>query len=785
LIVSWILFPLLLIALSLGCGLLVRAAVRLAIPGTLLAPLGLAVLIVLGELVTIVPAAAVLYTPAALAAAAVGVVLTRRWERPEAEAWAVMAAAVVFAVYAAPIVLGGEATFAGYVKLDDTATWLAITDRIVEHGRDLDGLAPSTYEATLSFNLGSGYPIGAFLPLGLGSEITGTDPAWLFQPYMAVLAVMLALSLYAIAGALIDSPRLRAAAVVLAAQPALLFSFYLWGGVKEMASVALLAALASLLPVAFAGWRSWRNVLPAVVVGAAVIAVLSPGGAGIWLGPALLLALYFAVRSEGVRRAALSAAYFAGALAVISLPWLVAGGFAPRDAGALTDPRELGNLIEPLSVWQGVGVWPVGDFRLDPVDPGATVVLILVVLAAAVACAVIALKRSAFVPAIFCGALLLGTAGLVLLGSPWVDAKGLATLSPALLFAGAAGSAALIDRGSVIEGGIALVAIAIGVLWSNALAYEEVWLAPSDRLEELEQVGELIEGEGPALMTEYEPFGVRHFLRDADPEGASELRRRIVPLSDGTSLGKGETADIDRFDVGGLLEYRTLVLRRSPLASRPPLPFELAWEGEHYEVWQAPPGSRPPLRFLGVGDTGPVAEAPCDELRVLAATPGIRSLAVSTRPQPAVVPLGRLELPVGWGVDAADPAVVYPDGSGAATGFVGLPEGGTVGAWIGGSFRGEVELLVDGGRVGVADQGLDHGGGFTSLGRLPLDPGRHEVSLRYEAGGLGPGRGGVPFGLGPLVFSRATATGATLRLVPPEEVAALCGRPLDWAAAVG
>ena len=54
-------------------------------------------------------------------------------------------ALAVFAVYAAPIVLSGQATFAGYIKLDDTATWLAMTDRAMEHGRNLAGLEPSTY----------------------------------------------------------------------------------------------------------------------------------------------------------------------------------------------------------------------------------------------------------------------------------------------------------------------------------------------------------------------------------------------------------------------------------------------------------------------------------------------------------------------------------------------------------------------------------------------------------------------------------------------------------------
>ena len=38
--------------------------------------------------------------------------------------------------------------------------------------RDLDGLAPSTYEATLSLNLGKGYPVGAFVPLAISSSLT-------------------------------------------------------------------------------------------------------------------------------------------------------------------------------------------------------------------------------------------------------------------------------------------------------------------------------------------------------------------------------------------------------------------------------------------------------------------------------------------------------------------------------------------------------------------------------------------------------------------------------------
>src|SRR5439155_9440574 len=92
--------------------------------------------------------------------------------------------------------------------------------------------------------------------------------------------------------------------------------------------------------------------------------------------------------------------------------------------------------------------------------------------------------------------------------------------------------------------------------------------------------------------TEYQPYGVRHLLRDADPEGASELRRRPVRLTGGDTLAKGTTADTDRFQLRALTVYRTLVLRRSPAQSRPPSPFRLVWRGDYYDAWQRPPGPR-------------------------------------------------------------------------------------------------------------------------------------------------------------------------------------------------
>ena len=203
LIVSWLVFPAVLLLLCGGCGLLVGSIPGVTLPGALLPGCGLAVIVVAGQLLVAADRTAELAAPVIALLALAGVWLGRGALARSSGLVAPLAAAlVVFAAFAAPIVLSGEATIAGFIRLDDTATWLALTDRVMEHGRSLEGLAPSSYEATLAFNLGAGYPVGVFVPLGVAANLLATDVAWLIQPYMAVLAVLLSLALWSLAGIL-------------------------------------------------------------------------------------------------------------------------------------------------------------------------------------------------------------------------------------------------------------------------------------------------------------------------------------------------------------------------------------------------------------------------------------------------------------------------------------------------------------------------------------------------------------------------------------------------------
>jgi hypothetical protein len=788
LLVAWVAVPAVLAALCLGCGLLVERLAGARLPGAALLPVGLCTIVVAGSFTTATGATAELTTPLVVVLAVAGLVLGRPLAELRPDRWTVAATVAVFAIFAAPIVLSGSATFAGYIRLDDTATWLAFTDRIMDHGRDLSGLPPSTYDATLSFNIAHGYPIGAFIPLGVGHELVGLDPAWAFQPYLAFLGAILALALTSVARAVVRSSRAAAIVAFVAAQPALLYGYYLWGGIKEIATAALLALIALLVPrAALSADAGARLLLPLAVAAAALLAVLSIGGA-IWLAPLLAAGFVLAWRALGPRRTGRRGVALTIAVAVLSVPVIATGRVLPPTSSPLTSADALGNLFQPLDVVQVAGIWPVGDFRTAPT--GGVAIAAGVLIALAIAAALVGAWRAwraAAAPLLVFGLGILG-AGLIVaaIGSPWVGAKSLATASVCVLALAATGAVALYVSGRRVVGSVLLAAIGAGVLWSNALAYHDANLAPRPQLAELETIGDRIAGRGPTLMTEYQPYGVRHFLRDAAPEGASELRRHLDPLLSGRGLAKGTSADTDRFELGSIMRYRTLVLRRSPVQSRPPLPYRLTWRGHYYEVWQRPPGDRGGVvDHLGLGtrvDPGGVPS--CGAVLRLAREAGPRgSLAATPRRPVEAVPVSSLPHPSSWN-GLGPRATLVPDGPGTIRAGIRIARPGDYGIWLGGGVRPQVDLLVDGNEVNSVRGQLQYLGQYVELADLPLGPGRHELAVRFHGSDLLPGSGGTAQPIGPLVVSSQDAADTRVRRYAPSQARRLCGRRWDWVEAI-
>ena len=122
-------------------------------------------------------------------------------------------------------------------------------------------------------------------------------------------------------------------------------------------------------------------------------------------------------------------------------------------------------------------------------------------------------------------------------------------VSPAIMFGAATGVAFLywLEQ-RVLAWGLAAV-LALGVLWTNALQYHDASLAPRDRMEELADLGERLDGQGPTLYSEFEEFG-KHFLRKAAPEGSSEGWQRRYDLTTGRAGQPphfGVANDIDQY----------------------------------------------------------------------------------------------------------------------------------------------------------------------------------------------------------------------------------------------
>ena len=685
------------------------------------------------------------------------------------------------------MIFSGEATFAGYVKLDDTSTWLAFTDHVLAHGHSVAGLAPSSYEATVQINLQSGYPLGAFIPLAIGSELTGTDPAWLFQSYLAVMAAIMSLVLYDLARPVVQNDRIRAAAIFIAAQPALLVGYTFWGGIKEIGTALLLAVLAA-TAACLASPGSIRKTVPAAAIaGAALIGVMGAGGAP-WVLAIFAGALLWAWRAIGIKALWPRVLALVALVVAIGVPTIFASGtlFSPNQ-GPLTNGEEMGNLIKALSLSQFAGPWPVGDFRLDPDSTWLTVLLVGATVVAWGAGVWFSIQKRAWAILLFAAGTGAGSLAVWLVGSPWIQGKALATGTASFLVIAMVGISCLVvdNRKELKALGLALLIVPVGVLASNALAYHETYLAPRAQLVELEQIGEDFASQGPALMTEYQAYGVRHFLRRIDAEGASELRRRQVPLLDGSTAEKGAWADTDELVLDplqeGLLTYRTLVLRRSPAQSRPPSPYELMWRGDYYEVWQRPEDFDPAtlIEHKPLGKDLQPAEIPaCQVVAGVASKAGANGIvAGAPRGENGVSTF--TDVPPDW---VPDPVVgsVTPLSDGTASGTIVIPESRPYTVFVNGSARGRVSVSINGEEVGSARNRLNNNAQYIELDTRDFTAGQQTLTLTYEQGGaLRPAPGGYPFGLGPVVLA-AAGDQALVTKVPASDYRQLCGQRLDW-----
>ena len=522
-------------------------------------------------------------------------------------------------------------------------------------------------------------------------------------------------------------------------------------------TAAFLLALGAALAGALLARRpaGWRELIPLAVAAGALIQTLGAGAAG-WVAPALLcLVGVWVWRERGARAAravAASGGWLVAITAVCVLPvWVVLSDFL-SNKGHLLDElfssgqsthTKLGNLIHPLSAWQLAGIWPVGDFRVTAPTLESALWIGLALLAAAGAL-FLSVRRRQFGLAFYVAVALIGS-GVVYFsgGTPWVTGKSLALSSPAVLVGGARGRGHVVgsaagrrtartcaahrrrarDRGA---GRRRAVVERARLSRSDARATRARWPSCSTS-------ATLVAGKGPTFINEYEVYADRHFLREGAPVEPAEYRTATLPLRNGAILTKGGSADLDSFPLSTLLPYRSIVVRRSPVQSRPPSIYRLVWQGRYYELFQRPAEPTATiLEHVPYGDSNklaylrhlaePVRPRHCarsnrssraPRARRSRASPARRSKSTpSSWPTRARRRSSRAPTracgPVRW-FHNLEEHTLTPTTPGTAVSHIAVASEQSYELWLGGSFGRGIEVSVDGHHLGRAkDETVEH-----------------------------------------------------------------------------
>ena len=370
---------------------------------------------------------------ALLAAAALAVAVLRRAARPlagiDADARPVLLGAVLLG--SVPFLLELRFGILGTGLNPDMSQHLFAADRLLSGGEER--------------LVEEGYPLG---PHAIAASVSQAGPS-LVQAFNGLTLAIACCASLAPLVLLRDLGRARRiTAALLVGFAYLLASFLVQGAFKETMQALVVLAFAIGLTELAAGRlggpspeRRWGRLgavpLAALAVGS-IYAYSFPGLAwivgtlGVWAVVEVVLWRRGAARTP-LMRPAVAALVFAAALAAPEVPRMI--DFASFETFDPDGPG-LGNLFNPLSPIEALGVWPSGDFRLDA---GAGVVPAFVFyLGGALGLGALALglrralrrREHAIIAAAVASALLYLYA--VIDGTPYQEAKTLVILAPAI-----------------------------------------------------------------------------------------------------------------------------------------------------------------------------------------------------------------------------------------------------------------------------------------------------------------------------------------------------------------
>jgi hypothetical protein len=777
-----------------GAGLLVDRFSGQWLPASLLAPVGAAALIAVSQLTTYIwplaGATAGLTAGLAVCGFVVGAPRVRRLARAgRTGAWQIVAPVIVYLLALAPVLLAGRPSFSSYLGLGDSAFHMAGADYLMRHGMHFAHLdLSSSYGQAVNAYYNTGYPSGADTLLGASAFLTGLPVIWVFQPFNA-FALALASGPAWLLARLMGLPRgWGALAAVSATVPALVFGYELIGSIKEITALPMILAVGALIGL-FPLWsgRGARAAIPIGLLTAGGISALGVGF-GVWiLATAVALSGLLLWESRVRHRRARPVVSFAALAALIvfaaALPtWLHLSG-SLRITNAIASTNNPGNLHVPLRTGQLLGTWLQTSYKQLPTGAGlaATYVLGALTLLAAVLGAAHLMRTRRFALASWLGAMLLVWLVAKLAVTTWVGAKVLVLTAPVvalLAWAGVAGAKALHWR---VLAPLLGLAVAGGVLVSDALQYHGSNLAPTARYHELASLNSRFAARGPALFTDYDEYSL-YVLRSLDVAGPSFLYPPPKLAAAGVTAYR-DPVELEQLAPATLASYPLIVTRRDPAAVRPPAAYRLLWQGVYYQVWGRRPGAPPALLARRLADSPARDCTQLERLSRRALAAGAR-LAAAPAPQRVRASLLESARPRRW---RRTPAGLVLRGAGRLRAPFSVPRSGTWDLWFEGEIMPRLEVALDGEPVGsIAGQlGGDSLVPNTSAPlAIRLRAGAHRLTITRGTLTLRPGDGGSAVLQDVFLTPQATSDQPVVS-VPVERWHSLCGRAFEWVELIG
>lgn len=788
---AWVGLPAVFGLSCLGLALLCERLLRVSLPPVLLMPAGLCASVVLVLPVYALSGSAWVAGPLLAVATVVGLVLGGRGLRERLRPGpAGLAALGVFLLYLSPSLANGTWTWTGYNFLNDTAVQFLLTDQLAREGAEKVTSELSTRSETLRVYLDTAYPLGSHAHLASLKWALGARVEVVYLPYLVMLSVSGLLAMIGLARRLGLDARRAALAGAGAMLANLIFQYALQGSVKEVGVFATLMASVALGRELLGSERPARVAVLVGIGAAASLCMLSAAAGpylvvlavGLTAGAFLLPGSPVRTRLPAVALAGVAATLVTGLVAILpSVQFLrIATVTLATGNGVSSTLGQLGKAVDP---YQLGGVWLKGSYALpiafEPAKQVATVVWCAAILLLAVGGLVTTLRRREPGLAILLATVLVAALVVFPRASDYADAKLYAIASPAVVLAafvfalGLTGGAAVWRRRA---GAGLVVAMLVGLIWSDAYALHDTQLAPVARLDRLVAAVERApDGDGLVLLPEYEEFA-KYFGRRRALNVAFEA---ITPVP---GFGAGLAADLDELPPDYPQSFAAIVLRRGASKSRPPANFRRIYGNESYETWVRVPGARVLSHLRLQGDDFAAAVPSCTQVRALAR--GARRsgaiLVAAAAPEAVGIDVPRhLPRPRDW--PARFPGEVVETLTFGRVTSVERVAGGEYEAWVQASTG--RDLLVKVGRelVGAVDE-LNPLGQWQLAGRVTLPPGEVQLELERVRGSVRPGDGALTT-IGRVQLVRRTEPELTV-VEPQDAERAFCRRPWDWVEAV-